>query len=372
MEREFFGAGSVNRLTEIVSQINPGKVFIVSGKSSYLNSGAKNIIEQQLTGPALLRYSDFGENPEFSDLLRGAKMIKKFAPELIIAVGGGSVLDTAKLISVLPEDPVLASNVVKGEVPVPKKIAPIVAIPTTSGSGSEATKFAVAYLGKKKYSVVSDDFVPDYVLIDHELTYSLPAYQTAVSGMDALCQAIESFWAKRSTNESKDYSREAIRVILNSLVKAVNDPDSEARLEMAKGANLAGKAINITRTTAPHAMSYALTTFHGISHGHAVSLTLGEFFPFNTDRALAASQHELVVVMEELFELFGCDNAVQCRETYYEIMKSIGLKTKLQQLASGEIDISHLVNEVNIERLSNHPVQLSGKDVETIYLKVLK
>jgi alcohol dehydrogenase len=372
MERELFGAGSVKWLTEIVSQVKPGKVFIVSGKRSYQNSGAKDIIEQQLKGCTLLRYSDFGENPEFSDLLKGAGIIREFTPELIIAVGGGSVLDTAKVISVLPEDPVLASKVVKGEVTVPQKIAPIVAIPTTSGSGSEATKFAVVYLGEEKYSVVSEDFLPDYVLIDPELTYSLPPYQTAVSGMDALCQAVESFWAKSATTESQGYSREAIRFILKSLEKAVNNPGLGARFEMAKGANLAGKAINITRTTAPHAMSYALTTFHDIPHGHAVSLTLGEFFLFNAERALAASQHDLVKVMEELFELFECKNATECRDKFYDLMNRIGMKTKLNEMVQGDINIPSLVKKVNIERLDNHPLPVNEADVEEVYQKILK
>ena len=371
MEREFIGAGSVKQLTEIVNRVKPDKVFIVSGKSSYKTSGAKDAIEQQLKNFSTLRYSDFGENPEFNDLLKGAEVIREFAPDLIIAVGGGSVIDTAKVISVLPEDQVLAVNVVKRGASVPRKIAPIVAIPTTSGSGSEATKFAVVYLENEKYSVVSEDFLPDYVLIDPEITYSLPPYQTAVSGMDALCQAVESFWAKKATDESRGYSREAIKLVLKSLEKSVNSPDAESRLNMAKGANFAGKAINITRTTAPHAMSYALTTFHGIPHGHAVSLTLGEFILFNTERGLAAPHHDLITVMEELFGLFGCKDAIECRDRFYDLMSLIGLKTKFKEMTQEDIDIPKLVEKVNVERLSNHPIPLSGKDIESVYRKIL-
>jgi alcohol dehydrogenase class IV len=372
MEREFIGAGSVKRLAEIVNQVNPDKVFIVSGKSSYKSSGAKDAIEQQLKKFSTLRYSEFGENPEFNDILKGVKNIRKFSPELIIAVGGGSVLDTAKVISVLPDDPVIAEKIVKREVAVPPKIAPIIAIPTTSGSGSEATKFAVVYLDKKKYSVVSEDFLPDYVLIDPELTYSLPPYQTAVSGMDALCQSVESFWAKGATTESKEYSREAINLILKNLEKSVNNPDAESRFGMAMGANLAGKAINRTRTTAPHAMSYALTTFYGIPHGHAVALTLGEFFQLNSERALATSRQDLVKVMEELFELFDCSDAIQCRDKFYGLMGRIGLKTKLSQMLQGELNISKLVNNVNVERLSNHPVVVTKADIKAVYQKILR
>jgi alcohol dehydrogenase len=375
MSREFGGAGSAHQLNEAVDGFNPDKILIVSGKRSYETSGAKEIIEHQLKDYTLLRFCDFEENPNLVDLMKGVQLTKQFKPDLIVAAGGGSVMDMAKMISILPENPEIARKIVLGEEPVPAKTVPIIMIPTTSGSGSEATKFAVVYLNDSKYSILSEGFLPDAVFLDPELTYSLSPYQTAVSGMDALCQAVESYWASRANQESREYASRAIKLVLRSMKKSVNDPDSQSRHEMLIAANLAGKAINITRTTASHAMSYALTTFYDIPHGHAVALTLGEFLLFNearSDRASSAASIELKQVMKEIFVLFGCKSGIGCRDQFYDLMESIGLNTKLAQMVSGEIDIAHLVKEVNIERLSNHPIPLTAEDVESIYQKILK
>lgn len=371
MENEFFGAGSIQQLAGILNDLAPQRVFIVSGKRSYELSGAKQKLEGLLEGIDFRRYSDFEENPKFEDLVKGAAVVRDYHPDLIIAIGGGSVMDTAKIISVLPDDSSRAKAVIKGEAEAAGIIAPLAAIPTTAGSGSEATRFAVAYLDKEKYSVASDLLLPDYVILDPELTYSMPPYQTAVSGMDALCQGIESYWARGANDQSRMVASTAIGILLNSLETAVNHPNPKARLEMAKGANLAGKAINISKTTASHAMSYAFTTYYGIPHGHAVALTLGEFMVFNALQASARSDGELTERMEKLFELLGCRDADSCRDRFRRMMKNIGLETKLSEIIPYDIDIHQLVNSVNIERLGNHPIHMTKEDIHSIITDIL-
>jgi alcohol dehydrogenase class IV len=373
MEKEIIGEGSIQSLEGILKHYSAQRVFLATGKKSYELSGAKEKIEKLLKRRDYHRHFDFEENPKFPDLLQGARDIRAYKPDIIVAIGGGSVMDTAKILSVLPTDTSKAKKVIKGEIDFDEKISPIVAIPTTSGSGSEATHFAVAYLNNVKYSVAGKSLLPDYVILDPDLTYSMSPYQTAVSGMDALCQGIESYWAKGATKESREYAADAIKVILNNIENAVNNPNSESLFNMAKGANLAGKAINISKTTAPHALSYSLSTFYGIPHGHAVALTIKEFILINEVKASQNNDLKLTRRMEQLYKLIGGTSGMNCGLIIQQVMNRIGLESSLNEITFGKenININKLVNNINVERLGNHPVLVSIEDVNDVYLNIL-
>ena len=157
----------------------------------------------------------------------------------------------------------------------------MIAIPTTAGTGSEATHFAVVYVDGEKYSLAHPYLVPAYAVIDPLLTYSLPAGVTAASGLDAFCQAIESIWAVGATDVSHTFATEAARLAVQHLRAAVQNPTDTARAGMCRAAHLSGKAINISKTTAPHALSYVLTAEYGLAHGVAVALTLAPMLQYN-------------------------------------------------------------------------------------------
>ncbi len=244
------------------------------------------------------------------------------------------------------------------------KGTPLVAIPTTSGSGSEATHFAVIYIDGKKFSLAHQFMLPGYTIIDPELTYRTGPYQTAVSGMDALCQAVESYWSVNSTEQSREFASEAVRTILVALEDAVLVNSRKAKQKMAHAAHYAGKAINITKTTAPHALSYTLTSRYSIPHGHAAALMLGKFFLINEshgealiDRRGAAFFSE---ILSSVYRMFGCSDARSCTELWYQRMKTIGLETDLKRFGIVEqSDYDEIMDTVNPERLSNHPVHLT-------------
>ncbi len=349
MEKEIFGEGSIKSLKGILQHYSAQRVFLVTGKRSYEFSGAKEKLEDLLRNRNFYRHFDFKENPKYSDLLKGAKDIRAYKPDIIVAVGGGSVLDTAKILAVLPTETPMAKKVIKGEMDFNDKIAPIVAIPTTSGSGSEATHFAVAYLNNVKYSVAGNSLLPDHVIIDPELTYSMPPYQTAVSGMDALCQAMESCWAKGSNVESKNYAKFALDLIIPNLEKAVNEPNEYARSEIAKGAYFSGKAINISKTTAPHAFSYHLTTKYGIPHGEAVALCMGAFIKINYPYL----SNETTEIFHNAFKVNSCKGIFK---KFHELRSNIGFTRNLSDI--GLIN-KHAWNNyflsINEERLNNNP-----------------
>jgi alcohol dehydrogenase class IV len=205
----------------------------------------------------------------------------------------------------------------------------------------------------------------------------LPQYIAASGGLDALSQAVESYWAVGSTEKSKKYSTEAIEIILPSIVKAVRDKDKLAMDAMAIGANLAGKAINISKTTASHAISYSIAAYLGIAHGHAVALTLGKFFIINSQGKgnLIVDKRGLTYVektMKELFGLFGCSGPMECCDKWYKLLKDIGLTTDLNELGvvCHSSNIKQITNNINLERLNNNPVKVSDDMLNKLLVHV--
>jgi alcohol dehydrogenase class IV len=185
-----------------------------------------------------------------------------------MAIGGGSAMDVAKCVKLYCATP---GNGADGsflkEEPVSARI-PFLAMPTTAGTGSEATRYAVIYYEGKKQSVTHDSLIPETVLMDPACLKTLPLYQRKATMMDALCHAIESFWSVNSTEESKAYSRKAVKGVLKNIEAYLKNTE-EGNAGMLVAAHEAGKAINITQTTAGHAMCYKITNLFNCAHGHA-------------------------------------------------------------------------------------------------------
>jgi alcohol dehydrogenase class IV len=368
----FFGAGSLNKLPDLIDKCSSKRIFLVTGKASYEKFGIKSRLENILKEKVFFRYSDFESNPKFEDLLKGTKLFNDFKPDLVIAIGGGSIIDTAKLLTILPADKIEAKKIIKAESPVPKRKIPFIAIPTTAGSGSEATHFAVAYLKKKKYSAASESLLADYCILDSELTYSLPEKLTAISAFDAFSQAIESYWAVGSTLESRQYAAESIKIITKIFDKLIVDPDKNSRSLMLKAAHLSGKAINISKTTAPHAVSYALTMHYKIPHGYAVILTLPAFFLFNAEakeekinKKLLLKEHKKRIL--ELCKLLDVTDSKAAAKKIKLMISEAGFSIKLSDLGlKKERDLKVLVDNVNMERLSNNPARVNREDLRKV------
>lgn len=362
MTAEYFGVGCLNSIHPILECHKATRVFLVTGKKSFYLSGARDAITPCLVGKTVIPFSDFSANPKIDDVIKGVSELKQAKCDAVIAVGGGSVIDMAKLINVIAPSNYELQDIVTGKRKVEVRGVPLIAIPTTAGSGSEATHFAVVYVDNTKYSLAHEYILPDYSIIDPSLTYSLPPRLTAVSGFDALSQAVESYWAFTATEESWEYASQAIKMIFPTLESAVNSPNMEARNTMALAAHLAGKAINITKTTAPHAISYPLTTYFNVPHGHAVALLLGKFFVINSElegveRSGSPGKAYLQKVMHELCDLFDCASPQDCSNKWYQLMATVGLENDSKSLGiCNQSDIDLIINNVNVERLDNNPV----------------
>lgn len=355
-------------LKNLIGENSANRIFLVTGKSSYEHSGAKKFIESSLTGYDLVRFSEFEQNPKYEDAIIGTRVFQESKSDIIIAIGGGSVIDMAKLINAFaanPEQEGLA--IVKDSNLITKKGKYMVAIPTTSGTGSEATHFAVVYHEKRKYSVANESLLPDTVGLNFIFTMSQSKYLTACAGLDALSQAIESYWSVRATPESKKYAELAIRLLVENLPNAVNVPDQENHRAILKGAHMAGKAINISKTTAPHAVSYTFTTYYSIPHGHAVFLTLPEFFEynFNVSKKDVNDSHGVEYVkksIEDLYRFFGVRSAREGKHFLMDFAKRIGVELSLEKLGIKNYK-EMVVNNVNLERLGNNPRKVSKNDL---------
>ena len=375
-QKEYFGFGSIRNLKDVLKKENPNKIFLVTGKKSYEKSGIKDYVLRYLQNYDFVHFDNFSSIPLLDDVKKGILAFRNGKCDLVIAIGGGSVIDFAKLTNILASQDNNQIDYIQYAREIEKPGKPLVAIPTTSGSGSEATHFAVVYVNEKKFSVKSSYILPRYSIVDPEFTKSLPLKITAISGIDALCQAIESYWSINSTLLSRSFSKKSINLILHNLLIAVKNPTDKTRLSMARASNLAGKAINLTKTTAPHAISYPLTYFFGIPHGHAVSLTLGEFFIFNSsvDKFNATTLNGLddyPKKFSELLDVLGVADPLSAKQKITKLMLDLDLETKFSMFNITTKDITLILNNVNIERLNNNPRKISRKELESILISLI-
>ena len=371
-----FEAGAIHQLRDVLQTLDAEFVFLVTGNASYPGSGAQRSVDPLIGEYRVQRFSGFSSNPKLKDVETGLRKCRELRSDAVVAIGGGSVIDMAKLIALFAVHDCEPVNIVRRRHEVERDALPIVAVPTTAGSGSEATHFAVLYVDGRKSSVEHPSLLPQTAIIDPELTYRLPPLTTAVCGMDALCQAVESYWSVNSTEASREFARKSIRLTLDNLVPCVHCPNPDTRRAMCEAAHLAGKAIALTKTTAPHAISYTMTSRFGVPHGLAVALTLGEMLVFNssvtdedvTDPRGAESVRQSV---HEICRLFGCTDVHEGSRRLYDFMTQMGLPTRLGQVGIRSDDsLELLCKNVNMQRLVNNPRRLTPDALDGLLRRV--
>jgi alcohol dehydrogenase class IV len=364
-QREIVGRGASQSLVDVLNELQVRKLLLVTGRESYASCGAKDLFTELLAPFEVTTFDAFSPNIDIQDAIKGAELCRASGAEAIVAVGGGSPIDMAKCIAAFTAMPGSEEALVKGDAQLSSTVLPLVAIPTTGGTGSESTHFAVVYIEGSKYSLASPKLLPTTALVDAVFTDKLPPYITACSGFDALCQAVESFWSVGATDESQHFAAQAIELVVESLPAVVNKPNEALRDAMMLAANLAGKAINITKTTAPHALSYTITSRYGIPHGHAVALSLGAFFPFHDPDSKVSinesiSLDEYASRFNALLQLLDAEDAAAAKKVWYQLMDACGLACDLG-IGKADLDgaIDAIVAGVNLQRLANHPVQMT-------------
>lgn len=360
---------SADDLKFLVSKYSANKIFLVTGGKSYALSGAHKFIEDALKKVEIVRFFEFEQNPKYEDVILGVKTFEEANCDMIIAIGGGSVIDMAKLINVFTANINIPSlEIIKNSKLIFNEGKPLIAIPTTAGTGSEATHFAVVYHENVKYSVSHPTILPRVAILKHDFTSSQSPYLTACSGLDAFSQAIESYWSVSSTGESKIYAKEALLLLTPNLIKAVNSPDEENRKAIMKGAYLAGKAINISKTTGAHAISYAFTTYFSIPHGHSVFLTLPEFVEYNncvteSDLNDPRGVNYVKQTIKELCDIFKVNDVAEAKLFLRKLACDLNVELSFKKLNIVDYE-NTIVSNVNLERMNNNPRMISPENLK--------
>jgi alcohol dehydrogenase class IV len=297
--------------------------------------------------------------------------------DAIVAVGGGTVLDTAKILTVLWERGCTIEQ-------TPEACAlmsagtPIIAVPTTAGTGSDATHFAVLYIDHVKFSVASPLLRPLYVVLHTPLVMALPRPVAIATGFDATAQAVEAMWSVKATDESMAFSREALGLIRGNFRDSVLSPTIANRAAMQRAAFRSGCAINRAFTTAAHAVSYPLSSFHGIPHGLAVFLTLPEIFAFNCgavgdDCADPRGTGHVEAVLDELGVLLGGESRGDGPAALRSYFEAFGVDGHLSAygVSSGP-DIGRILdNGFDPLRMKNNPRVVTRSALKDILEKSL-
>lgn len=315
-------------------------------------------------------FDQFTSNPLYEDVCRGVEIFNSNNCDAIVAVGGGSTIDVAKCIKLYCR---MDSKCNYLEQECFDSRIPIVAIPTTAGTGSESTRYAVIYYKGTKQSVTHSSIIPDYAILEHECLRSLPPYQKKCTLLDALSQAIESWWSINSNDKSIDYSRQSIELIVKYLKRYLFNYDEEAADAIMTAANLSGQAINITQTTAPHAMSYKLTSMYGLPHGHAVAICLPEVWKYMTEHMNECvderGQSYLEKVFDNIAKAMSCHTVEEAILLYKDLLEEMSIKRPISE--TREADISCLTVSVNPVRLKNNPVRLTEASIRNMYNNIL-
>jgi alcohol dehydrogenase class IV len=329
-------------------------VLLVTGGKSYTACGAQKLLEPRLQGRNFTRVSVCQSNPDKAAIDHHLATLGSISDHSIVAVGGGSVIDTAKLLKAFS-----------------KNEKPLTAIPTTAGSGSESTHFAAYSVDGEKQAPADTTLLPDACFLCPELLKSMSPKQRACSGLDALCQGIESYWSIQSTDQSRSYAAEAIQILWPALHL---DASKETAAQLSIGSNQAGRAINISRTTAAHALSYTLTAQHGIPHGHAVALMLPGVFRANSrviaDNCADTRGPDFVQNrIGELTSFLGETTPDAAAAAFTNLIDFLGLETSLSQLGINPISTIRFDSSGSRERMANNPRCLTPEAISAILLQ---
>lgn len=363
---------NLSQLRKYISHPKFKKYLLITGKKSFEKSGAKEIFMKSknfknLKGTIYYKKKFIPKIEEVSEII---KIIKKIKPKFIFAVGGGASLDLAKSANFMCNSKNLVKDIKKPNQKL-KNFCKLIAIPTTAGSGAEATSNSVIYIKNKKYSLESKEIKPSKNLLVPQLVLKNKQSIKATAGFDAIAQAIESIISMRSNSKSLTFATESLKISFKNYINYIKNPNYNNSAKMLLASNLAGKAIDITKTTAPHAISYPFTFYYGVSHGHAVSLTLSEILSFNYQyKENSKKNFPLNDRFKLLFRISNTYNIDSFVKLINYLKNKAGLSDKFKSLNIDiKRDINKILLDVNPKRLANNPVELHKQDIKDLLLK---
>lgn len=375
--RIHFGQGKLKEVGKIASSYGK-RALIVTGRSSARKLGFLDIMEEELKKAKVetILFERVEPNPSVQTVEEGARIFKKTGCELIIALGGGSPLDAAKSIGTLAANPAPLDRYY-GKNKIKKEIPPLIAIPTTAGTGSEVTPYAVitdTREGEHRKRIIADPHLfPREALIDPSLTFSLSPALTSDTGIDALSHAVESYISQRAFPFSEVIALEAVKILGNYLPEVFHNPrDEKIRSYLIYASTLAGIAIAQTGTTLLHAMGYRLTSDLGIPHGRANGILLPSFWEINFSGNPDKFAHLVSYLKKGLRESQKKD-ARESALVVEDFLYRAGLPSSLN-IQVEEKSLFYFAREVAEDKtkLANNPRNIGLEEIICIYKKAFQ
>lgn len=373
----YAGTGSIEKITEILRKENAGSVLVFTDRGIEA-AGLLPLLTDELDkgGISYTIFDDLKAEPAYTDVERVAEEAEKADGDFVIAMGGGSVMDAAKLVSLLKG----ASYTVRDLLADPgiaQKHLRSAMIPTTCGTGAEATCNAIVAIPEEetKKGIVSDAMIPEYVILDPAAIAGLPKAIVAATGVDALAHVVECYTSKKATMLSDTFALAGAKLIFGSIRRAYQNPeDLEAKSSMMLGAYYGGVAITASGTTAVHALSYPLGGKYHIPHGVSNAILFAHVMEYN----LEACKEQLAGICDAIApRLFGEDTYTKARyviDQIADIVKTTDIPTDLGAYGVKMDDLDFLVEAGSQQKrlLVNNRRELSKDDIREIYLKILK
>ncbi len=359
-----FGAGSVTQLPEVVASLGKKKVFIVTDPG-VAAAGVLAKVEAILSSAGIesLSYAEIKPNPTTTLIDAAAKVGITGGVDCIVALGGGSSLDSSKGIALVVANPTFSSAKFDYSITPDRPALPIIAIPTTSGTGSETNNWGVIDdpIRQCKFYVGDASTTPVAAILDPELTLGLPPRPTAGTGIDALTHAIESLTSKGSTPVSAAYAHQAVKLISRALPIAVKDGQNvDARGDMLMGAHLAGLALTLSGLGLVHGIAHSVSAHVGAAHGEALATVLPEVMQFNS-RAVS-----------DIYASVGNDMGVSANsdtaiEAVRDLADSINIRNSLSHYGVKQEMVADIAKTVLADSVtSNNPIAPSDGEVQGI------
>lgn len=376
-EVSYFGPGARKELPEVVKRLGKSKALIVTD-AGLVKFGVAKMVTDVLDGASIPYdiFSDVKPNPTVTNVKDGIEAYKKSGADFIIAVGGGSSIDTAKAVGIVINNPDFSDIVsLEGCAPTTHKSVPIVALPTTAGTAAETT---INYViideeNHKKMVCVDPNDIPAVAIVDAELMYSLPASLTAATGMDALTHAIEGYITKGAWALSDMFEIEAIRMISRNLPTAVAEPsNAEARDAMAVAQYVAGMAFSNVGLGLVHGMAHPLGSLFDIPHGVANALLLPTIMEWNMPACLDKYPAIAEAMGVDISGMTKEEAAQAACDAVKALSIKVGIPQHLADINITEKDIPALSEQAIADVCTpGNPRDVTIEEIVELYKKVL-
>ncbi len=370
------GPGSIDSLKEVVADFNARNVLIISDKGvagAGLIARPQALVEE--AGASVSIIDDTPPEPSVEQVESILAAAQGTAWDLVIGIGGGSAMDVAKIVAVMLNNDVKLRDLLN-KAPIPRRGIPTVMVPTTAGTGSEATPNSIILVPEDelKVGIVSPKLMPDCVILDPQMTLGLPPAITASTGMDALCHAIECYTSKKGNPFSEMIALKAIRLISRSIREAFkNGKNLDARHDMLLGAFYGGMCIATSSTTAVHALAYPLGGKYRIAHGISNAILLPYVMQFNAVGNEAKFRDIAEAMGIDIARLSDAEATQAFIAALFAFNHNLEIPADLKRWNITEADLETLVEgAAKVTRLlDNNPRPMGKDDIRAIYLKLL-